>query len=348
MLLVSVIALAAAASQPSFAQTPTPEQLAQRAIERRAVEAVIWGMPAVNYDLMLQEMLTKTAGKVNQIDLLGPAARLAQPDADAESRHALLHGVLQHQGRRADRDRYPAGERRRLAQRQHRQHLADAAGGRGAARRRQGQGRQIPDAAARLFRTKFPRAISRCSPAHSAATRCSVRTSRAIATPTSRSPWPTANGSRSIRFRKRPIRRRRCSPTSRMSLFDSTIRYDASFFEGSTGSCRASRGSIATGSMIDQLKSLGIEKGKPFAPDCRDEAGARRGIREAQMRWRRDMTPACRRFSRARTGPSRLLPNSSRRQQDFAEPTPIRSTRAAWPTAMPISASSGWAPASST
>src|SRR5262247_3335863 len=41
--------------------------LAQRAVHRRAVEAVIWGMPVVNYDLMLQEMLTKTPGKVNQM-----------------------------------------------------------------------------------------------------------------------------------------------------------------------------------------------------------------------------------------------------------------------------------------
>src|SRR4029077_6662459 len=41
--------------------------LARRTIERRAVEAVIWGMPAVNYDLMLQQMLTKTEGEVNQI-----------------------------------------------------------------------------------------------------------------------------------------------------------------------------------------------------------------------------------------------------------------------------------------
>jgi hypothetical protein len=31
------------------------------------VEAVIWGIPAVNYDLRLQEMLTKTVGKVNQM-----------------------------------------------------------------------------------------------------------------------------------------------------------------------------------------------------------------------------------------------------------------------------------------
>src|SRR6476619_7816936 len=45
----------------------TPAQLAERTLHRRAVEAVIWGMPAVNYDLMLQEMLTKTPGKVGQV-----------------------------------------------------------------------------------------------------------------------------------------------------------------------------------------------------------------------------------------------------------------------------------------
>jgi hypothetical protein len=51
-LLISAVALAAAISQGSFAQTLTPDQLAQRSIERRAVEAVNWGMSAVNYDLM--------------------------------------------------------------------------------------------------------------------------------------------------------------------------------------------------------------------------------------------------------------------------------------------------------
>src|SRR6516165_8070637 len=47
--------------------THATEQLEQRALHRRAVEAVIWGMPAVNYDLMLQEMLTKTPSKVGQV-----------------------------------------------------------------------------------------------------------------------------------------------------------------------------------------------------------------------------------------------------------------------------------------
>ena len=52
----------------SFAQDEqTAGNLSKRMIERRGVDAVVWGVPAVNYDLMLQEMLAKTDGKVNQI-----------------------------------------------------------------------------------------------------------------------------------------------------------------------------------------------------------------------------------------------------------------------------------------
>jgi len=49
------------------AQGPSTDDLTRRHIERRAVAAVIWGMPVVNYDLMLQEMLGKTSAKVNQV-----------------------------------------------------------------------------------------------------------------------------------------------------------------------------------------------------------------------------------------------------------------------------------------
>ena len=49
------------------AQDYSAEELAKRTIQRRAVEAMNWGMSAVNTDLMLQEMLNKTAGKVNQV-----------------------------------------------------------------------------------------------------------------------------------------------------------------------------------------------------------------------------------------------------------------------------------------
>ena len=61
---VAAIAAAVPGGSP-FAQTNSA-QLAERTIERRAIEAVIWGMPAVNYDLMYQEML-KLGGKPNQI-----------------------------------------------------------------------------------------------------------------------------------------------------------------------------------------------------------------------------------------------------------------------------------------
>src|SRR6188474_1789002 len=45
----------------------TSEQLVRNAIHRRAVEAVIWGMPAVNTDLMFQAMAREVKGDWNQI-----------------------------------------------------------------------------------------------------------------------------------------------------------------------------------------------------------------------------------------------------------------------------------------
>src|SRR6201986_4737324 len=51
------------------AQAPSIDDLNRRTIERRAVEAVIWGMPAVNYDLMYQAMIrdAKARPTSNQI-----------------------------------------------------------------------------------------------------------------------------------------------------------------------------------------------------------------------------------------------------------------------------------------
>jgi hypothetical protein len=49
------------------AQSFSAEDLARRTVERRAVEAVIWGMPAVNFDRMLQAMIGSAKGKPNQI-----------------------------------------------------------------------------------------------------------------------------------------------------------------------------------------------------------------------------------------------------------------------------------------
>ena len=73
------------AAMSAQAQNLPPDDLARRTVYRRAVEAVIWGMPAVNYDLMLQEMLTKTSGKVGQVIYWGRPLDSEEPNAHAES-----------------------------------------------------------------------------------------------------------------------------------------------------------------------------------------------------------------------------------------------------------------------
>ena len=85
---------------------------------------------------------------------------------------------------------------------------------------------------------------------------------------------PTASRSRSIRCRRPPIRRRRCSPTRRTSLFNSTIRYDASFFTSLDRIVQSEPWLPRDRAMIDPLRSLGIEKGKPFNPRRQDQGRA--------------------------------------------------------------------------
>lgn len=63
----ALIALAlATAATCALAQDYSADEVARRNIERRGVEAVIWGMPAVNFDLMLQAAISANA-KSNQI-----------------------------------------------------------------------------------------------------------------------------------------------------------------------------------------------------------------------------------------------------------------------------------------
>jgi hypothetical protein len=54
------------ATTSGHTQNLSAADITYRTIERRAVESVIWGMPTVNYDLMYQQML-KLGGKPNQI-----------------------------------------------------------------------------------------------------------------------------------------------------------------------------------------------------------------------------------------------------------------------------------------
>jgi hypothetical protein len=67
MIRLILAALALLCTASAHAEDFSTEDLARRPMERRAIEAVIWGMPAVNFDLMLQAMINSAKGKPNQI-----------------------------------------------------------------------------------------------------------------------------------------------------------------------------------------------------------------------------------------------------------------------------------------
>ena len=105
--LLLILAIALAGIAPTVAdENPSSQDMARRSLERRAVEGVIWGMPAVNYDLMLQEMLTKTAGKVNQVIYWGRPLdwhnQTLTPNPDTARRLALVWGLEPRLGRQPD------------------------------------------------------------------------------------------------------------------------------------------------------------------------------------------------------------------------------------------------------
>jgi hypothetical protein len=60
--ILAAVALICATSSAQ-AQDLSAKEIADRQIHRRAVEAVIWGMPAVNTDLMLRRCSPRPAGR---------------------------------------------------------------------------------------------------------------------------------------------------------------------------------------------------------------------------------------------------------------------------------------------
>ena len=65
--------------------------------------------------------------------------------------------------------------------------------------------------------------------------------------------------------------------------FDSTIRYDLSFFEGLDRIVQSEPWLERDRVMIDHLKTLGIEKGKPFSPSAETRQVLGAAAREAHM-----------------------------------------------------------------
>jgi hypothetical protein len=127
-------------------------------------------------------------------------------------------------------------------------------------------------------------------------------------------------------------------------LFDSTIRYDLSFFQSLDRVVQSEPWLQRDRAMIDQLTSIGIEKGKPFNPDAKTQDALKAAVHEAQT-WLEQRYGS----GREAVGAFRRCRNWSRRRRK-AMPTRMRIpwTREGSPTHSPLSVSSVWAPPSST
>ena len=277
--MIPAVALAAVIAQPAFAQTPAPDQLTQRSTERRAVESVIWAMPAVNYDLMLQEMLSKTDGKLNQVVYWGRPLdwrnQTLTPNPDAIYFMAFFNtkdGPVVLDLPPGDND----GSFNANIVNVWQMPLEDA-GLLGADKGKGGKYLVLPPG----YADKAPDgyiALQSDTFGGYMLFRSNLKSHN------------SADVARSIDYGKRfkvyPLAQASSpAPTiftdAKDVTFDSTIRYDASFFEHLDRIVQSEPWLQRDRAMIDPLKSLGIEKGKPFKPDDATKARLTAATREA-------------------------------------------------------------------
>ena len=126
------------------------------------------------------------------------------------------------------------------------------------------------------------------------------------------------------------------------TLFDSTIRYDLSFFESLNTMVQAEPWLERDKAMIDPLKRVGIERGQPFAPDAKTKAIFADAILEAGA-WfeaRYNIIPPF------YEGKRWFFPSIAEMIQsvmkDWHVPVPIRSMRAAPPIPSRFSVPNTW------
>jgi len=275
------IAIAVSVSTLAAAQSPSLDDLARRAIERRAVEAVIWGMPAVNYDLMLQEMLTKTSGKVGQVIYWGRPLdsknQTLTPNPDALYFMTFLNtkdGPVVLDLPPGDANGSFNGNIVTVWQ----MPLEDA-GLLGADKGRGGKYLILPPG----YKDNVPDGYI---PLQS-----DTFGSYMLFRSNLKSHSP-ADVETAITYGKRmkiyPLAQAGNPPETvfvdvKDIDFDSTIRYDASFFQNLDRIVQGEPWLDRDRAMIDQLRSIGIEKGKPFNPDAGTKARLEAGVREARQ-----------------------------------------------------------------
>src|SRR5262245_29123041 len=253
--------------------------LFDRAIERRGVAAVIWGMPAVNYDLMLQEMLSQTSAKAGQVIYWGRPLdaknQTLTPNPDALYFMTFFNtkdGPVVLDLPPGDENGSFNGNIVTVWQ----MPLEDA-GLLGIDKGRGGKFVVLPPA----HKGKVPRgyyALQSDTYGGYALIRSNLKS------------HSDADVAKSIAYGKKmkiySLAQAANPPATTFTdvkdvPFDSTIRYDASFFEHLNRIVQNEPWLQRDRAMIDALKSLGIEKGKPFSPDAKTKKLFDAGAREA-------------------------------------------------------------------
>ena len=133
-------------------------------------------------------------------------------------------------------------------------------------------------------------------------------------------------------------------------VYDNIIPYDVRYFESLNRFVQAEPWLERDKAMIDMLKSIGIQRGRPFAPD----AGLRAILQEASRRPMHRSTCSTRRFSIRHSTPELTGPCQRRRKsprgcrRSSPGPTVIPSMSVGSRTRWLISVRNIWGPASST
>jgi hypothetical protein len=258
--------LSVLAAMPALAQTPSEDDLARRNIERRAVEAVIWGMPAVNYDLMLQEAL-KAGAKENEIVYWSKPVdwnnQTLTPNPDAIYLMIFFNtkdaGPLGIDVPPADSGAFAANIDTVW------QMPLEDAGPYGADKGAGGKYLILPPG----YKDKLPEGYI-VIPSETFRGYALFRSNLAS--------HSDADIAKAVAYGKRlkvyALSEAASPPETRFTdakdiLYDSTIPYDVRFFQSLDRIIQSEPWQTRDKVMIDQLKSIGIEKAKPFAPDAR-------------------------------------------------------------------------------
>ncbi|EPE98998.1 DUF1254 domain-containing protein [Rhizobium grahamii] len=266
---------------PALAADKSTQQVFDKEIERKAVQAVVWGLPVVNYDLMRQEMLAKTPGKVGQVIYWGRPLdwrnQTLTPNPDA----LYFMVFFTTKDGPVVLDLPPAEDKASFNG-----NIVTAwqlpledAGLLGIDKGKGGKFVVLPPG----YKEKLPDGFI---PLQSEIYGGYMLFRSNLAS------HGDADVRASIDYGKKlkiyPLSASGNPPETVFSdvkdvLFDSTIKWDASFFENLNRVVQEEPWIVRDRVMIDQLKSLGIEKGKPFEPDQQMKSLLSKGMKDAQL-----------------------------------------------------------------